>query len=240
MASRFTVCLLVEGKAAAGCGYRRSDTDVDVELRPSGSPCAGRTGWQTRAVSVFADLDDADLVVRARDGEDVEAFAELVHRHRDRAYRVALRITRHPGDAEDVAQEALVRAWRSLPGFRGEARFSTWLYRIVTNLALNRVERRPRVADVELPDTAVRSDDPAARTEDAERLTAALAALEQLSPDQRACYVLREIEGLSYEELAEVLETSVPAVKSRLFRARQELTAALARYDAVGREEAGM
>ncbi|MBW3665062.1 MAG: sigma-70 family RNA polymerase sigma factor [Actinobacteria bacterium] len=188
-------------------------------------------------MSALADLDDAELVVRARDGEDVAAFEELVHRHRDRAYRVALRITRHPGDAEDVAQEALVRAWRSLPRFRGDARFSTWLYRIVTNLALNRVDRR-RGVTAEIPDTAVRSDDPAVRTEDAERLSAALAALERLSAEQRACYVLREMEGLSYEELAEVLDTSVAAVKSRLFRARQELTAALARYDAVGQEEA--
>lgn len=228
--------LLLEGNGGRGVRYRRSDTDVDVELRVPVTACAVRTECLTPPVFALADLDDAELVVRARDGEDVEAFEELVHRHRDRAYRVALRITRHPGDAEDVAQEALVRAWRSLPQFRGDARFSTWLYRIVTNLALNRVDRRRGIA-AEIPDTPVRSDDPALRTEDAERLSAALAALEQLSAEQRACYVLREMEGLSYEELAEVLDTSVAAVKSRLFRARQELTAALARYDADAQEE---
>lgn len=199
--------------------------------------CAPRTWCFTAVVSVMTDLDDAALVARARDDDDVAAFEELVHRHRDRAYRVALRITRHPGDAEDIAQEALVRAWRGLPDFRGDARFSTWLFRIVTNLALNRVARRREHASDEVPEPAEPTLDPAARTEDAERLGAALAALETLTPDQRACYVLREIEGLSYDELAEVLGISVASVKGRLFRARQELTAALARYDAAATQE---
>jgi RNA polymerase sigma-70 factor, ECF subfamily len=180
------------------------------------------------------DEDDAVLVTRARDG-DVAAFEELVRRHRDRAYRVALRICRRPAAAEDVAQDALVRAWRSLPAFRGDARFSTWLYRIVTNLALNEVTRRREGTGGEVPEHAASAaDDPAARTVDAERLDVLLAALDVLTPDQRACLVLREVEQLSYEEVAEVLDVTVPAVKGRLFRARQELAAALAAYDEPG------
>lgn len=196
-------------------------------------------GWS------ITDLADADLVDRARDLEDVDAFAELVARHRDRAYRVALRVCRNPPDAEDVAQDAFVRAWRALPDFRGDARFSTWLYRIVTNLALNRVTRRREEATGEplepaapawTSGTTTETRDPAQRVEDGERLDTALAALDQLTAEQRACFVLRELEGLSYEELAEVLGVSVQAVRGRLFRARADLAAALARYD---RDEPG-
>jgi RNA polymerase sigma-70 factor, ECF subfamily len=182
--------------------------------------------------------DDAVLVDRARRG-DVAAFEQLVRQHRDRAYGVALRICRDRDDADDVTQDAIVRAWRALPDFRGDARFSTWLYRIVTNLALNRVTRaRERPSDT-LPETATGAiDDPARRTVEADRLAVVLAAMERLTPEQRACLVLREVEGLSYDELAVVLDTTVTAVKGRLFRARQDLAQVLARYDdEVGDEE---
>lgn len=178
---------------------------------------------------------DRELVARAR-ADDPAAFEELVRRHRDRIYRVALRVCRHPADAEDVTQEAIVRAWRALGTFRGEAAFTTWLYRIVTNLALNRVSRRREHATERIPEPAGPGEalDPARRAEDRERLDAALAALDTLTAEQRACYVLRELEGLSYDELAEVLDISVASVKGRLYRARQDLVAALERYDATG------
>jgi RNA polymerase sigma-70 factor, ECF subfamily len=178
---------------------------------------------------------DRELVARARAG-DTAAFEELVRRHRDRIYRVALRVCRHPADAEDVTQEAIVRAWRGLGTFRGDAEFTTWLYRIVTNLALNRVTRRREHATERVPEPAGPGEalDPARRAEDRERLDAALAALDTLTAEQRACYVLREVEGLTYEELAEVLDISVASVKGRLYRARQDLVAALERYDATG------
>lgn len=175
-----------------------------------------------------------DELVRAALDDDVAAFEELVRRHRDAAYRVALRICRDRADAEDVTQEAIVRAWRSLDGFRGDARFSTWLYRIVTNLALNRVTRRRERPTDAIAEGASSSTDPAARTVDAERFDQAVRALDQLTAEQRACFVLCEIEGLSYEEAAHVLGVGVPAVKGRLFRARQDLGAHLARYDASG------
>lgn len=178
---------------------------------------------------------DRELVARAR-ADDPAAFEELVRRHRDRIYRVALRVCRHPADAEDVTQEAIVRAWRALGTFRGDAAFTTWLYRIVTNLALNRVTRRREHATERVPEPAGPGEalDPARRAEDRERLDAALAALDTLTAEQRACYVLRELEGLSYDELAEVLDISVASVKGRLYRARQDLVAALERYDATG------
>jgi RNA polymerase sigma-70 factor, ECF subfamily len=182
------------------------------------------------AATAGVEPDDAELVARARDG-DVAAFEELVRRHRDVAYRVALRICRRPAAAEDVAQDALVRAWRALSEFRGDARFSTWLYRIVTNLALNEVTRRREVGSEPPEQAAPAVDDPAARTEEGDRLGTVLDALDALTPDQRACLVLREVEQLSYEEIAEVLDVTVPAVKGRLFRARQELASALADYD---------
>lgn len=178
----------------------------------------------------LAERTDAQLVAAAV-ADDLGAFEELVRRHRDRAYGIAYRVCRDPGEAEEVAQEAFVRVWRSLHTFRGDAQFTTWLYRIVTNLALTRVGRQVDRPTAELPDHADASLDPARRFGAGERLSAALAALERLSPDQRACYVLREVEGLTYEEVAEVLDTTVAAVKGRLFRARQDLAEALAAHD---------
>jgi RNA polymerase sigma-70 factor, ECF subfamily len=181
----------------------------------------------------LAGCDEVELVQRARDGE-VAALEELVRRHRDTAYRVALRICLNSADAEDAAQEALVRAWRALPRFRGEAAFSTWLYRIVTNVALSTVRRRREQPTGELLEPAGPDLDPATAAEGRDKLAAAWRVLATLTPEQRACWVLREVEGLSYDELADVLALSLPAVKSRLFRARSEISTALDRYERVG------
>jgi RNA polymerase sigma-70 factor, ECF subfamily len=186
----------------------------------------------------LADAEDAELVARARDRGDTAALEELVRRHRDTAYRVALRICLDASEAEDIAQEGLVRAWRSLQRFRGDAAFSTWLYRIVTNLALNAISRRREQPTSELPEPPGPDLDPAGRVADRERLTVALAALADLTAEQRACYVLREVEGLGYAEIGAVLGLSLAAVKGRLFRARAELAAALLRYDRSGEEDA--
>lgn len=161
------------------------------------------------------------------------ALEELVRRHRDTAYRVALRICLNPADAEDIAQEALVRAWRALPRFRGDAGFSTWLYRIVTNVALSSVSRRREQPTDDVLEPPGPDLDPATAAQDREKLAAAGRALRALTAEQRACWVLREVEGLSYDELAEILDISLPAVKSRLFRARSEISTALERYERV-------
>ena len=132
-------------------------------------------------------------------------------------------------DAEDAAQEALVKAWRTLSAFRGESAFSTWLYRIVTNHCLNvRDARRPMEA---LPEVLIdRDSDPPEALESSERLHALAQGLLELSAEQRAALVLRELEGLSYEEIAQVLGVSVPAVKGRIHRARLGLLEASARW----------
>ena len=152
-----------------------------------------------------------------------------MRRHQDPAFRVALRMLGSKVDAEDAAQEALVHAWRRLATFRGESAFSTWLYRIVINRCLNvRAARRPMEA---LPDVLIdRDSDPAEALERSERLLALVRGLLELSAEQRAALVLRELEGLSYEEIAQVLGVTVAAVKGRIHRARLGLLEASATW----------
>lgn len=163
------------------------------------------------------------LVARARE-RDAGAFRELVEQHRDRAYGLALRILRSAEDAEEVAQDAFLRAWQALPGFRGEARFSTWLHQIVVRRALDRLEtlkaRRGRegVLDEDaLP--ALDGPDPAARATAmrVERL------LDRLSPIQRAAVTLYYFEDQAVERVAEILEMPENTVKTHLARARATL-----------------
>ncbi len=150
---------------------------------------------------------------------DLDAFAALVGRHQAAVYRVALRVLGSESDAEDAAQDAFVQAWRGLGRFRGESSVSTWLYRIVTNRCLNLLAaRRPTEAlDREAPAGA---GDPAQIAEQHERFAAVARAVAGLPGEQRAALVLREFEGLSYDEITEVLGVSLPAVKSRIHRAR--------------------
>ena len=174
-----------------------------------------------RAPRVTARVDDRILLEAARDG-DLDAFAVLVRRHHAAVYRVALRMLVSDADAQDAAQETFVRAWRGLGGFRGDSTVSTWLYRIVTRRCLDLIAVR-RITE-ELADAeAATGDDPAERTEQRERLQAVLRAISSLPGDQRAVLVLREFEGLAYEQVADALRISVPAVKGRLHRARRAL-----------------
>ncbi len=175
-------------------------------------------------------FDDAYLVGRAQEGY-LDAYAELVNRHTLLAYRVALRILGHHHDAEDVAQESLVAAWQQLPEFRGQSSFSTWLYRIVTRRAVNRInrDRRHSSTDVlrELPDEA---EQPALTFERNETVDAVTGAIQALPSAQRVVVVLHHLEGLSYADVATVTGSSVPAVRSHLYRARRTLGTALAEW----------
>nr|WP_222132196.1 sigma-70 family RNA polymerase sigma factor [Pseudonocardia sp. C8] len=164
------------------------------------------------------------MVARAQDG-DVHAFTELARRHQDALYRVAVRVLGQRADAEDALQEALLDAWRRIGTFRGDAAFSTWMYRIVTNrcTALARRNRRtaPLPDDTPAPDPGARSPERAAEV-DAE-LAALSQAVRELPHDQRTCWVLRELEGLGYAEIAEVTGAGEAAVRGRIHRARAAL-----------------
>jgi len=168
-------------------------------------------------------VGDAYLVARARDGY-LDAYEMLVQRHSAMAYRVALRLCGNHHDAQDIAQEALITAWQNLARFRGESSFSTWLYRIVTRRALNKVTRgrAAELADL-LDEVADPVPGPAAQAERNLAVDAVTDALAALPFPQRAVVILYHFEGLSYAEVAEVTRSSVPAVRSHLFRARRTL-----------------
>ena len=177
---------------------------------------------------MVVEASDRFLVAAAQAG-DVHAFEALIRRHQGAVYRVALRMLGSELDAEDAAQEALVQAWRALSTFRGDSAFSTWLYRIVNNRCLKaRAARRPMAA---LPDVLIdRGSDPAEAVARSERLHALARGVLALPAEQRAALVLRELEGLSYEQIAQALGVTVPAVKGRIHRARLGLLRASAAW----------
>ena len=167
---------------------------------------------------VDAQVDDAFLLAAAQDG-DVDAFEALVRRHQAAVFRVALRMLGSRADAQDATQETFVRAWRALPAFRRQSAVSTWLYRIVTRRCLDLITSRRLTAGLDELDFASDSD-PVQATEERERLRAVTRAIAALPGEQRAALVLREFEGLAYQEVADVLGTSLAAVKGRIHRAR--------------------
>ncbi|MEJ7798687.1 MAG: sigma-70 family RNA polymerase sigma factor [Solirubrobacteraceae bacterium] len=167
------------------------------------------------------EASDAVLVAAARHG-DLVAFESLVRRHQLAVYRVALRLLGSEADAEDVAQESFVQAWRSLARFRGHSAFATWLYRIVTNRALNTLAARRETVSLDV-DVIGALDDPSETLERRERLRAVTDGLLMLDPEERALLVLRELEGLTYAQIAEVLAIAPSTVKGRMHRARVAL-----------------
>jgi RNA polymerase sigma-70 factor, ECF subfamily len=181
------------------------------------------------------DDPDAALIARAQAG-DIEAFGVLVERHRDVVLRVARRIV-GPDEADDVAQDALLRAFHRLGSFRGDAPFRAWLLRIAHNTALNAVARkRPEPVDHtehEVVDDGGEPRRPADALERAERAERLERKLLGLSVAHRTVLVLRDVEGLSYEEIAELTDAPLGSVKGRLHRARAELAEMLRRntYD---------
>jgi RNA polymerase sigma-70 factor (ECF subfamily) len=169
---------------------------------------------------------DHSLVERARRG-NLPAFEELVRRHRAAVLRVAARVVGED-EAEDVAQDTFLRAFHRLERFRGEAPFRTWLLRIAHNSALTAAGgRRPETAPVEAlddqPSDGGGPRTPAERLESRERRDRLDVKLKGLSPEHRMVLVLRDVEGLSYEEIATVTGTPLGSVKARLHRARNEM-----------------
>ncbi len=180
--------------------------------------------------------DDRQLVERAARG-DREAFGALVQRHQDRVFNLSYQVVRNREDALDVAQEAFVKAFASLSSFKGDASFTTWMHRIVVNLAIDCLRRRrrgdatsydDRVAVPEEGDVGPAAPENPETTLGARQVRSLLSrGLEALPPTHRAVLVLREIEGLSYEEIARAVGCNLGTVMSRLFYARRKLQKAL-------------
>ena len=169
-------------------------------------------------------------LVRAAAGGDTEAFERLVRTYENKIYHLALRMCGSADEAADIAQEAFLAAWRGLPSFRGEAGFATRLYRLTSNAAIDYLRRQKKqrgdmsLDDEELGLDAVDSGPSPQETAEGSELRSAVAAgLSQLSEGHRQVLVLREIQGLSYEEIASVLELDIGTVKSRISRARSSL-----------------
>lgn len=171
------------------------------------------------------DVEDAYLVARAREGYP-GAFEELVRRHQARAYTVAVRMLGDRGDAQDVTQESLVKAWAHLAGFDERAKFTTWLHRIVVNECVSFLRRRrPVPAD---PDPEQSSGaDTARQVEDLSRDEALRRSVQALPVEQRAALVLTSYLGHSYEEAAVVLAVPASTVRGRVARARRSLLVAM-------------
>jgi RNA polymerase sigma-70 factor (ECF subfamily) len=182
---------------------------------------------------------EQDLIAKARGG-DQDAFAELVMLHADRVYGALRRFGLEAGDADEVTQEVFLRAWRGLPRFEERARFSTWLYRIAFNEAQRRLARRtlPRAVakpEDDAPDPVAALPEPPESGPEARALADELerqldAALDQLPADWRAAVVLRDLEGLSTHDAAEVVGVGEAAFKSRLHRGRMQLRELLGPY----------
>ena len=179
--------------------------------------------------------EELRLVRRVQSGE-AEAFEELVRAHEKTVYNLALRLVGNPQDAEDMAQEAFLKVYRSLPEFRGESKFSVWLYRIVSNVCLDHLRRQGRRPASSLTtededgeeqqwDVPDESQSPERLLEQKLTREAVQRGLETLPEDQRQILLLREIRGMSYEEIGAALDLEPGTVKSRIFRARKKLVA---------------
>jgi RNA polymerase sigma-70 factor, ECF subfamily len=181
--------------------------------------------------------EDRDLATRASQG-DVEAFTKLVGVHSSLVYRVALRMLGNV-EAQDASQEVWIRVWRNIKSFRGESTFSTWLYRIAVNTCLSVRQREARRGEREysgdelpyLPEPPGGDADPETATLSAERRDEIQAALQHVRAEHRAALVLRHMEGLSYAEIAEVLEVPDGTAKGWVSRGRAAMLIALTEED---------
>lgn len=176
--------------------------------------------------------DDLGLIAACRAGQ-TDAFGILVRRYQDRLFPTVLRLTGSAEDSLDLLQEAFLRAYKKLGSFHAESSFYTWIYRIAVNLALSDRRRKRRMfwltreepgrGERNEPADDIRQSDPALPLERAERDQLIQEALNQLAPDHRAVVVMKDLDGLRYEEIAETLGVPVGTVRSRLHRARCEL-----------------
>ncbi|MGB1937214.1 MAG: RNA polymerase sigma factor [Akkermansiaceae bacterium] len=219
--------------------------ETRVEHGGKGAPGDGQTGLpphsdgetnETMDKDKTSALEDARWVEQAKSG-DTRAFDQLVSKHRGRIYAMIYQMVRNDADAWDLAQEAFIKAWRALPGFESRARFTTWLFRIAHNVVYDWLRKRRMKVAGELNDEVFDSGkiDPGASTapQQHQRPDEAMQrselqqriqhALDKLSDEHREVIVLREIQGLEYKEIAEIINSSMGTVMSRLYYARQKL-----------------
>jgi RNA polymerase sigma-70 factor (ECF subfamily) len=203
---------------------------------------------RSQPASPPVEVSDEILVERAR-GKDESAFEELVGRYEDKLYRLAMRFVRNETDAQEILQDAFLSAWRNLPSFEGRAQFGSWMYRVTVNAALMLLRTRNRHPEVTVDDVdpAVLND---AVSESGQMMRASAdwsqrpdeqlqseevrkhiqTSVDALPDGLRTVFLLRDVEELSTEDTAEMLGLSVPAVKTRLHRARMALREAIGRY----------
>ena len=183
--------------------------------------------------------EDVDLVAKCQKG-DLQAFDELVTRYRNKAYGMIYNMVRNEQDAWDLAQDGFVKAWKSIGRFRGQSSFYTWLYRIMTNVTIDWLRKKQIEGTSEFDDnvsvasaepgsfTVPKADPlPSEKIEQAEIRKRIDLAIERLSPEHRAVIMMKEMEGLQYQEIADALDCSIGTVMSRLFYARKKLQALL-------------
>ncbi len=191
------------------------------------------TGTASGAVPVSESTSDANLVKRVQQG-DRKAFDLLVLRYQHKIIKLIMRYVREPADALDIAQDAFLKAYRALPRFRGDSAFYTWMYRIAINTAKNHLvaqKRRPVDFDLDLQDSEpfdvqhllkdIDTPEGLALTDEIRQTVQD--AIAELPPDLRTAIVLREMEGMSYEQIAQTMECPVGTVRSRIFRAREAI-----------------
>ncbi len=193
-----------------------------------GTEAASRASTAAAGQDEGVRLDDATLVARARDG-DVASFEALVRRYQRPIFQLALRMLGSHGDAEDIVQDCFITVWRRLDHLQTDAAFVGWLYRMGTNACLNALRTRARrPAESFDPDTEPAAGpgagaDPEHAAQTQQQFTALSRALETLTPPQRACWLLYEVHGRSYDEIAQTLGTTSTAVRGRIARARARL-----------------
>lgn len=219
-------------RRGGGRGYNRAVSKRAQAAAPVATPAADAPPGP----------DDRELVARAQRG-DRAAFKVLFERYSRRAYSLALGVVKNPDDALDVVQDAFIKAHKYLDRFEGQASFYTWLYRIVMNLAIDHLRKHQRQRPVDFDDTTVKDGDalpddallprilggnPGRALMDKEIRERIAAALGELSANHRAVLVMRELDGLSYEEMAQAMGCSKGTIMSRLFHARRNMQARLA------------
>lgn len=177
-------------------------------------------------------VDELNVIHRAQQG-DAQAFAGLVEAYQGPVYRLALGMGLSPHDAEEVAQEAFVAAWRGLPSFRGDSKFFTWLYQLTHHAAIDFLRREKRHGDMmalsERPEIGDGENQPEEIVEQQGDREAVAAAMQELTPEYREILLLRYMQELDYDEIAAVLAVPVGTVKSRLNRAKAQLKEILLR-----------